>query len=182
MELDLSNIAYLLVDINSFKRVQYFRRNGPLKSVSIPIREFRFLQSNNFSMNILKLVTMDGKTILPEEALLNKEEQVEEKHEEPAVIHPLDLPEQIVEPVHAPQVQATPEKVKIDLLSTINEEEENIHVRLLSLEEYASYTKNELLVFLVAISPSLPQEVQERIEKENLSKEKVMKIIQEFVL
>lgn len=187
MKLDLSNIAYLLVDIESFKRVSFFRRNGPLKSVTIPIREYRSLSANNFSIRILKLVTMDGKTISPEEAELKEtvEEEIKTDFVQEEIFTPVpDEPEK----VEIPLVEVTPAAVdivapqKIDLLSTIHEEESQINVRVLSEQEYSLYTKNELLVFLSKIAPSLPADVAEKVMSGNLSKEKVMSIIRENVI
>ena len=98
------------------------------------------------------------------------EEQSEEAPAEEQPEEPAPTEEEVEEP--APVV--LPE----DLCSTIEATEDSIQVHTLTMEQYATYTKAELLKFVKALSASLPDEVVKQVENDrNISKRVLLEII-----
>ena len=77
------------------------------------------------------------------------------------------------------------EEVKLpeSLLDTIETSDESISLHLLTAEQYAVYTKAELLKFLKALTASLPDEIVKQIETErNISNKTLLEIIETHLL
>jgi hypothetical protein len=117
----------------------------------------------------------------PEQQESTEEEQPseEEKSEEDAPSE-----EESSEEESAPEEQAEEEvKLPESLLDTIETSDDSISLHLLTADQYAVYTKAELLKFLKALTASLPDEIVKQIETErNISKKTLLEIIETHLL
>lgn len=203
--MDLSNVTFIKVDIEEAKIVSFFRRSGPLYNVTLPKSEYAFLNSNGYKMTVRQYVMSDGSVVnvqngeqpapvavaaaqpapeeKAEEAVTAEEETTtdetsdevteEQSEEAPAEEQP-EEPAPTEEKVEEPAPVVLPE----DLCSTIEATEDSIQVHTLTMEQYATYTKAELLKFVKALSASLPDEVVKQVENDrNISKRVLLEII-----
>jgi hypothetical protein len=199
--MDLTDVTFIKVDIEETKIVAFFRRSGPLYNVTLPKSEYFFLSNNGYKMTIRQYILSDGSIVNADEADKIKEpapveetviakstveeiktkaeEQTEAKLEEPAEKQTDEAPTKKLAPVEEKIKEPASVVLPEDLCSTIIESTENsIQVHTLTMEQYATYTKDELLKFVKALSASLPDEVVKQVENNrNISKSVLLEII-----
>ena len=198
--MDLTNVKILKVDIADAKPIAYFRRNGPLTNVAIPKSEYKFMAANGFKLKVRQLIMNDGSVVdikddqeeeQIEEALVQEpapaaapaapavveEEKVEEteepQQEEAPVEHASEEQSSEQEEEGSEEESEEQEQIELpkDILETVKVEGESISVRPLTIAQYDTYTKAELLKFLRAVAPSLPEDVASVIESKAAEKE-----------
>jgi outer membrane biosynthesis protein TonB len=197
--MDLTNVTFIKVDIEETKIVAFFRRSGPLYNVTLPKSEYLFLSNNGYKMTIRQYVLGNGSIVnaekikkteavsveeteiaksTVEETKTEAEEQTKAKPEEPAEKQTDEAPAKKPAPVEEKIKEPAPVVLPEDLCSTIESTENSIQVRTLTMEQYATYTKDELLKFVKALSASLPDEVVKQVENDrNISKSVLLEII-----
>ena len=68
----------------------------------------------------------------------------------------------------------------VDTIDTTNEESISVHI--LTMEQYGTYTKAQLLAFIKALKDSLPDDVAELVEtNKNLNKGHLLEIIEAHI-
>jgi hypothetical protein len=182
----ITEITFVKVDILDAKPIPYFRRNGPLSNVTLPYKEFLFLSSNGYTLNVLQTIYSDGSIVMGNTQPDTKKEKIEFKEE--VSIATIQQPvETAVEEVVAENIAnvTSDDTVAIpeNLLDTITSSDETISLRILTLAQYTTYSRVELLKFLKAVSASLPDDVVSQIDNEkNISKRTLIEIIEKYIL
>ena len=197
--MDLTNVKILKVDIADAKPIAYFRRNGPLTNVAIPKSEYKFMAANGFKLKVRQLIMIDGSVVdikddqeeeQVEEALVQepapvaapaapavveeeKAEEAKQEEEEAPAEHSSEEQSSEQEEEGSEEESEKQEQIELpkDILETVKVEGESISVRPLTIAQYDTYTKAELLKFLRAVAPSLPEDVASVIESKAAEKE-----------
>jgi hypothetical protein len=190
--MELSNVSFLKVDVLSVKRIHSICRNGPKEGIVVPKADYVFMANNGYHMNVHQLIKADGsiEDIVPIEINGEGEEKpvevvviaktepavapvavAEVKEEEPVVSDADDKEEAPADSKEEEKQEAEEEAVPADLLETVQVDGDNIKVRPLTLEQYDTFVKADLLKFLRAVAPSLPEEVAALIESSKADKE-----------
>jgi hypothetical protein len=165
---------------NEGRFVPIIRRPGPILSpVSINEHELDLLVKTGFDVVVLETFTPYS----------NEEVKVEVK----STLAPLPTPKPLVLPeetipvvTEAPteipteEVTEAPVTERIDLLNTVViTDSGEIDLHALTLDEYKTYTKDQLVEFFNKIKPALPEEI---FPVEKKSKDALIKLIQEAIL
>lgn len=202
--MDLTNVTFIKVDIEESRIISFFRRKGPLYNVALPKSEYVFLKENGYKMTVRQYVLSDGSIVnadAVEAAPVKQEpvkvaapapkETVEETVEEPSAVEEEPAPveeaaaEETTEEAAEEEKTEEPAPVSLpeDLCATIETTDDSIQVHTLTMEQYATYTKAELLKFVKALSASLPDEVLKQVETDrNISKRVLLEIIDTYVV
>jgi hypothetical protein len=64
MNFERKDVDFLVVNINDTRHIPHIRRNGPMSNLAVPMHHFTFLESQSFSMEVLKAVMRNGDVIV----------------------------------------------------------------------------------------------------------------------
>lgn len=190
--MDLSKVTFLKIDIEDRRLISFFRRNGPLYNVSVPKKEYLFLKENGYTIRVRRAILEDGSEVgfdeadAPEaEAIETPQQAVQETPQvEVTEPEPESAPNAVEPEVDEPASEETVETHPPEnLMDTIETTDDDINLRLLTLEQYSLYTKAELHKFLKALSSSLPDEISSQVENDrSLTKRGLLEIIEQHLL
>jgi ribosomal protein L12E/L44/L45/RPP1/RPP2 len=64
MNFDRKDVEFLVVNINDTRHIPHVRRNGPMSNLAVPLVHFTFLESQSYSMEVLKAVMKNGDVLV----------------------------------------------------------------------------------------------------------------------
>jgi hypothetical protein len=205
------DVRTVVASIFDVVRVPHINRMAPINSVALPFHQANYHLAQGHRMQIERAFDFDGHELELEGALLDDEKptavalqaaekgEPDPKVEEQQVLAPageeegdaagtethtsevIEKPEAVVVPEkHATAIKDVREP-NATLMDTVKEGEEGIQVVALTEEEYAKFTWDDLVAFVRKISPALPDEVAEEVQK-TIKKKRILEIIKQYVI